>query len=245
MSQSEAVKLFEPSAEFVQQATISGMDAYRALCAEADKDYSGFWARLAREHIAWKEPFTQVLDESNAPFFKWFADGMLNVSYNCLDRNIEAGLGDRVAIIFESDDGEVSRITYKDLLTRVCQFANGLRARGIKKGDRVVIYMSMGIEGIVAMQACARIGAIHSVVFGGFSSQSVRDRINDAGAVAVITADEQCRGGKKIPLKPSVDEGIAMGGCQSVKTVIVLQRTGGECKMVAGRDVWWHDVIAG
>jgi acetyl-CoA synthetase len=127
-----------------------------------------------------------------------------------------------------------SRVTYKELLSRVSQFANGLRARGIKKGDRVVIYMSMGIEGIVAMQACARIGAIHSVVFGGFSAQSVRDRINDAGAVAVITADEQCRGGKKIPLKPAVDEGIALGGCESIKDVIVFQRTGGACNMVAG-----------
>ena len=180
MSQSEAVNFIEPSAEFVKQATISGMDAYKALCAEAEKDYEGFWARLAREHVAWKKPFTQVLDESNAPFFKWFADGTLNASYNCLDRNIEAGLGDKVAILFEADDGEVKRITYKQLLAQVSQFANGLRARGIKKGDRVVIYMSMGIEGIVAMQACARIGAIHSVVFGGFSAQSVRDRINDA-----------------------------------------------------------------
>ena len=222
MSQSEAVTFFEPSAEFVKKATISGMDAYKALCAEAEKDYTGFWGRLAREHVSWKTPFTQVLDESNAPFFKWFADGTLNASYNCLDRNVEAGLGDKVAIVFEADDGEVQRITYKDLLSRVSLFANGLRARGIKKGDRVVIYMSMGVEGIVAMQACARIGAIHSVVFGGFSAQSVRDRINDAGAVAVITADEQCRGGKKIPLKPAVDEGIALGGCESIKNVIVF-----------------------
>jgi acetyl-CoA synthetase len=150
-----------------------------------------------------------------------------------------------VAIVFEADDGEVKKVTYKELLSRVSQFANGLRARGIKKGDRVVIYMSMGVEGIIAMQACARIGAIHSVVFGGFSAQSVRDRVNDAGAVAVITADEQCRGGKKIPLKPAVDDGIALGGCESVKTVIVFQRTGGACHMVPGRDVWWHDVIAG
>jgi acetyl-CoA synthetase len=193
MSLNEALDFFEPSAEFVKQATISGMDAYKALCAEAEKDYTGYWGRLAREHISWKQPFTQVLDESNAPFFKWFADGKLNASYNCLDRNVEAGLGDKVAIVFEADDGEVKRITYKELLSRVSQFANGLRSRGIKKGDRVLIYMSMGVEGIVAMQACARIGAIHSVVFGGFSAQSVRDRVNDAGAVAVITADEQCR----------------------------------------------------
>ncbi|MDS4014427.1 MAG: acetate--CoA ligase [Candidatus Accumulibacter sp.] len=245
MSLNEAVKFFEPSAEFVKQATISGMEAYKALCAEAARDYEGYWARLAREHVSWKQPFTQVLDESNSPFFKWFADGTLNVSYNCLDRNVEAGLGDKVAIIFETDDGEVKRVTYSQLLSQVSQFANGLRALGIKKGDRVIIYISMGIEGIVAMQACARIGAIHSVVFGGFSAQSVRDRINDAGAVAVITCDEQCRGGKKIPLKPAVDEGIALGGCESVRNVVVFQRTGGACTMVAGRDVWWHDVIAG
>jgi acetyl-CoA synthetase len=245
MSENETVKLFQPSAEFVKQATISGMDAYTALCAEAASDYTGYWARLAREHVSWKKPFTQVLDESNAPFFKWFADGTLNASYNCLDRNIEAGLGDKVAIISETDDGEVKKMTYKVLLAKVSQLANGLRAKGIKKGDRVIIYMAMGIEGVVAMQACARIGAIHSVVFGGFSAQSVRDRINDAGAVAVITMDEQCRGGKKLPLKPAVDEGIALGGCETIKTVIVFKRTGGACNMVAGRDVWWDDVIAG
>ena len=245
MSQNESVQLFQPSAEFVKQATISGMEAYQALCDEAASDYTGFWARLAREHVSWKQPFTQILDESNAPFYKWFADGRLNVSYNCLDRNIEAGLGDKVAIISETDDGAVRRVTYKELLVKVNQLANGLRAQGIKKGDRVIIYMAMGIEGVVAMQACARIGAIHSVVFGGFSAQSVRDRINDAGAVAVITTDEQCRGGKRLPLKPAVDEGIALGGCESVKTVIVNKRTGGDCPMLAGRDLWWDDVIAG
>ena len=245
MSQNDTVTLIQPSPEFVKQATISGMDAYKALCAEAEKDYTGFWARLAREHLSWKTPFTQVLDESKAPFFKWFADGTLNASYNCLDRNVEAGLGDKLAIISETDDGQVRRVTYKELLVKVSQLANGLRAKGIKKGDRVIIYMAMGIEGVVAMQACARIGAIHSVVFGGFSAQSVRDRINDAGAVAVITTDEQVRGGKKLPLKPAVDEGIALGGCDTIKTVVVFKRTGGACNMVAGRDVWWDDVIAG
>ncbi len=245
MSLNEAVQLFQPPAEFVKQATISGMEAYQALCDEARQDYTGYWARLAREHVSWKHAFTEVLDESNAPFFKWFADGKLNVSYNCLDRNVEAGLGDKLALVSETDDGQVRKVTYKELLARVCQFANGLRAQGIKKGDRVIIYMAMGIEGVIAMQACARIGAIHSVVFGGFSAQSVRDRINDAGAVAVITTDEQCRGGKKLPLKPAVDEGIALGGCESIKTVIVFKRTGGECPMVAGRDIGWDDVIAG
>ena len=235
-------RLFPPSEETVKKATISGMAAYEALCKEAEQDYQGYWGRLAKEHVVWKQPFTQVLDESNAPFYKWFADGKLNVSYNCLDKNVEAGLGDKVAIIFEADGGQVTKVTYKELLTRVAKFANALKAQGIKKGDRVLIYMPMSIDGIVAMQACARIGAIHSVVFGGFSAKSVHERIIDAGAVAVITSDEQCRGGKNIPLKPAVDDAFNLGGCEVCKTVIVAKRTGGACNMVAGRDLWWHDV---
>ena len=237
-------RVFPPSAETIKTATVSGMAAYDALCKEADQDYSGFWARLAREHLSWKQPFTQSLDDSNAPFYKWFADGKLNVSYNCLDRNVDAGLGDKVAIIFEADDGKVTKVTYKELLVRTARFANALKATGLKKGDRVIVYMPMSIEGIVAMQACARIGAIHSVVFGGFSAKSLQERIQDAGAVAVITADEQCRGGKSIPLKPAVDEGIALGGCESIHSVIVYQRTGGPCNMVTGRDKWWHEIAA-
>jgi len=235
-------RVFPPAEEVVKRATISGMAAYEALCKEAEDDYQGYWGRLAKEHVVWQQPFTQVLDESDAPFYKWFADGKLNVSYNCLDKNVEAGLGDKVAIIFEADDGQVTPVTYKDLLVKVARFANALRAQGIKKGDRVLIYMPMSVEGIVAMQACARIGAIHSVVFGGFSAKSVQERIQDAGAVAVITADEQCRGGKRIPLKPAVDEALAMGGCESCQTVFVARRTGGACNMVAGRDLWWHEV---
>jgi len=237
-------RIFSPSETFVNQATISGMAAYRALCAEAEVDYEGYWARLAREHLAWKQPFTEVLNEKNAPFYQWFSDGRLNVSYNCLDKNIEAGLGDKVAIHFEADDGQVTRVTYKELLARVGKFANALKAQGVKKGDRVVIYLPMSIEGVVAMQACARIGATHSVVFGGFSAQSLKDRIEDARAVMVITADEQARGGKNIPLKPAVDEALAMAGCETITRVIVYQRTGGACAMVAGRDLWWHEVVA-
>jgi acetyl-CoA synthetase len=229
----------------VSNAAVSGMDAYKALCAEAERDYEGYWARLAREHVTWQTPFTRTLNEDNRPFFKWFEDGKLNVSYNCLDRNIEAGLGDKTAIIFEADDGTVTRVSYSDLLVRVSRLANALRSKGVKKGDRVVIYLPMSIEGIVAMQACARIGATHSVVFGGFSAQSLRDRISDAGAVMLITADEQCRGGKNIPLKPIVDEAFGMGGCESCKTVIVYKRTGGACNMVAGRDVWLHEALEG
>ncbi|HJW02345.1 MAG TPA: acetate--CoA ligase [Azospira sp.] len=250
MSQIESVlvenRVFPPSEEMVKQATISGMAAYEALCKEAETDYAGYWGRLAKEHVVWKQPFTTVLDESQAPFYKWFADGKLNVSYNCLDKNVEAGLGDKVAIIFEADGGAVTKVTYKELLGRVSRFANALRAQGIKKGDRVIIYLPMSIEGIVAMQACARIGAIHSVVFGGFSAKSLEERILDAGAVAVITADEQTRGGKNIPLKPAVDEALTLVGANSpVKTVIVAKRTGGACAMTAGRDKWWSDVEAG
>ncbi len=231
-------RVFNPSPEFVAQANVSGMDAYKALCAEAEADYEGYWGKLARENVVWKQPFTTVLDESNAPFYKWFPDGKLNVSYNCLDKNVEAGLGDKVAIIFEADKGEVTKVTYSELLARVGKFANALKNLGVKKGDRVVIYLPMSIEGVVAMQACARIGATHSVVFGGFSAQSLRDRIEDAGAVLIITADEQCRGGK------NMDEALTLGGTDSIRNVIVYQRTGGPANMVAGRDLWWHDVVA-
>jgi len=235
---------FAPPASFAGSATISGMDAYRALCAEAERDYEGFWARLAREHIGWKTPFTKVLDESNAPFFRWFEDGTLNASWNCLDRHL-ATIPDKTAIVFEADDGKVSRVTYRELYHRVCRFANALKSRGIQAGDRVIVYMPMSIEAVVAMQACARIGATHSVVFGGFSAKSLHERILDAGAVAVITSDGQVRGGKEIPLKPTVDEAFSLGGCDSVKDVIVYRRTGSPVAFDAGRDHWWHDVEQG
>jgi len=237
-------RVFNPSDEFVKQANVSGMESYQALCKAAEQDYAGFWAKLARETLLWKKPFTKVLDESNAPFFKWFEDGELNVSYNCLDKHLSSQ-PEKTAIIFEADDGTVTRINYRDLHTRVCQFANGLKSRGIKNGDRVIIYIPMSIEAVVAMQACARIGAIHSVVFAGFSSKSLHERITDAGACAVITADAQMRGGKVMPLKPAVDEGLAMGGCEMVHSVIVYRRAACETAWNAGRDVWWHDLAAG
>jgi acetyl-CoA synthetase len=237
-------RVFNPSPEFVAQANVSGMDAYKALCAEAAADYQGFWGRLARENVVWKAPFDTVLDESKAPFYQWFPDGKLNASWNCLDKNVEAGLGDKTAIVFEADKGEITRVTYKELLSRVAKFANALKSLGVKKGDRVIIYLPMSIEGVVAMQACARIGATHSVVFGGFSAQSLRDRIEDAGAVLIITADEQCRGGRNIPLKPAVDEALTMPGTGSIRNVVVYRRSGGPVNMAAGRDLWWHDVVA-
>ena len=237
-------RVFPPRPEFVKQANISGMEAYRKLCAEAEKDFEGFWARLARETLLWSKPFTKTLDESKAPFFRWFHDGELNASYNCLDRHLKTQ-PDKTAIIFEADDGKVTKIAYKPLYHEVCKFANGLKALGIKLGDRVLIYMPMSIQAVVAMQACARIGATHSVVFGGFSAKSVQERIIDAGAVAVITADGQFRGGKEIPLKPVVDEALAMGGCEKIRNVVVYKRSGSAVSMSAGRDLWWEESTKG
>ena len=232
-----------PPASFAAQATLKKADA-DALHAEAARDFTGFWGRLAREHLAWHKPFTQVLDESNAPFYRWFADGELNASYNCLDLQIERGLGDKTAIIFEADDGKVTKETYRELHRRVCRLANGLKSLGAKKGDRVLIYIPMSIEGVAAMQACARIGATHSVVFGGFSAKSLQERIIDAGATLVITSDEQVRGGKAMPIKAIVDEALAMGGCEAIRNIVVYRRTGNAVPMTAGRDIWMHDLTA-
>jgi acetyl-CoA synthetase len=237
-------RVFPPSAAFVKQANISGMEAYRKLVAEAERDFEGFWARLARETLAWSKPFSKVLDESKAPFFRWFYDGELNASYNCLDRHLKTQ-GGKTAIVFEADDGKVTRITYQQLYQEVCRFANALKAKGIRQGDRVLIYMPMSIQAVVAMQACARIAATHSVVFGGFSAKSVQERIIDAGAVAVITADGQFRGGKEIALKPVVDEALGMGGCEAIKNVFVYKRSGSSVPMTAGRDTWWEDAVKG
>ena len=237
-------RVFPPSPAFVQQANVSGMAAYQAMADAAARDYEGYWANLARAYIVWHKPFTKVLNDSNAPFFKWFEDGELNVSYNCLDKHL-ATQAEKTALIFEADDGKVTRINYRELHARVCQFANALKSRNIKKGDRVLIYLPMSIEAVVAMQACARIGAIHSVVFGGFSSQSLNERIMDAQACTVVTADGQMRGGKVMPLKHAVDEAIAMGGCECIHDVIVYKRADNEVQWNAGCDLWWHDVIAG
>ena len=235
-------RVFEPADAFKSQARVQAPEL-EAMYQKAEADHVGFWADLAREELAWQTPFTKTLDESNAPHYQWFNDGKLNVSYNCIDRHLK-DKADKVAIIFEGEPGDVRKITFKELHAEVSRFANALKAQGIAKGDRVIIYMPMIPEAVVAMQACARIGAIHSVVFGGFSAEALRDRINDAGAKMVITADGGNRGGKVVELKAAVDK--AMGhGCPSITKNIVFRRTGHNVNMDDSRDIWWHDAVAG
>jgi acetyl-CoA synthetase len=236
-------RVFAPHEAFKKAATISGIEAYKNLCKLADQDYKGFWADLANKEIDWYKPFTEILDESTPPFYRWFYDGELNASYNCLDRHL-ASRGDKTAIIFEADDGTSEHISYKSLHQRVCRFANALKKQGVGIGDRVVIYLPMSVEAIVAMQACARIGAIHSVVFGGFSAKSLQERITDVGAKLVITADEGLRGGKAVSLKSAVDEALSSGGCEAVEKVIVYRRTGGKTAWNGQKDLWWHELEA-
>ena len=235
-------RLFAPSEKFRQRAKLKANDLERMYAKAAD-DYVGFWADLAVEEIEWTRPFTVPLDDSDAPNYRWFADGQLNVSHNCLDVH-SAARGDKVAIVFESEQGEVRKLTYAQLLAEVCRCANALKHMGITHGDRVVIYMPLIPEAIIAMQACARIGAIHSVVFGGFSANAVKDRIEDAGAKMVITADGGWRGGNVVELKRAVDKALSEG-CETVERVIVYKRTGTDCAMQQGRDEWWHDAIDG
>ena len=233
---------FAPAPEFTRQAVLKPADVEK-LRDRAAKDHVGFWAELAREELHWQTPFTVTLDDSEAPNYRWFSDGTLNVSYNCLDVHLEQH-GDRTALIFEGEPGDVRRVSYRELHTDVCQFANALKARGVTRGDRVIIYMPLVPEVVVAMHACNRIGAIHSVVFGGFSAVALRDRIEDTGAKLVITADGGWRGGNVIELKAATDKALS-GGCPTVEGVIVYRRTDKPVPMDPDRDVWWHDAVEG
>jgi acetyl-CoA synthetase len=235
-------RLFPPPAEFAAQARLRRADV-DALRARAEADHAGYWAELARRELVWHRPFTLTLDESRAPNYAWFTDGELNVSANCLDVHLERS-GHKTAIVFEGEQGDQRRLSYRELHAEVCRFANALLAEGVVAGDRVVIYMPMVPEAVVAMHACARIGAIHSVVFGGFSAVSLKDRIEDAGAKLLITADGGRRGGQIVELKAAADKALA-DGCRSIERVIVLRRTGHEVPMTAGRDRWWHDIVDG
>ncbi|MDD4966376.1 acetate--CoA ligase [Halothiobacillus sp.] len=234
-------RVFQPNPEFVARARIGSLDAYNALVAEAQSDYEGFWARQAREFVTWDTPFSTILDDSNAPHYRWFTDGKLNASVNCIDRHLPAK-AQKVAIIAEADDGSVREITYQQLHDEVAKLANGIKSLGITQGDRVIIYMPMIPEASIAMLACARIGAIHSVVFGGFSAEALRDRINDTGARMVITADGGMRGGRTVPLKSAVDKALE-AGCPSVEKVVVFERLG-NVTLNAGTDVAWSTLTA-
>jgi acetyl-CoA synthetase len=232
---------FAPPTEFIERARLKPADVAK-LREEAAKDHVGFWAEMARKELQWQTPFTVALDDSSAPNYRWFTDGRLNASFNCLDVHL-AERGDKTALIFEGEPGDVRRLSYRELHTEVCRFANALKGEGVGVGDRVIIYMPLVPEVVVAMHACNRIGAIHSVVFGGFSAIALKERIEDTGAKVVITADGGWRAGNVIELKAAADKALA-SGCPSVKRVIVCRRTDKPVPMDAARDVWWHELVA-
>ena len=231
---SQETRTFSPPTEFVQNSV-----GRPSLYQEAERDRLAFW-RSRASLLSWETPFTETLDWSNPPFARWFADGTLNVAYNCVDRHVESGHGAQVALLAEYEDGSDAAFTYADVKDEISRMANVLTDLGVKTGDRVAIYLPMVPEAVFAMLACARIGAPHSVVFGGFSAEALRSRIEDAEARVVITADGQNRRGKQLPLKPAVDEALAGGGA-SVEKVLVVRRTGGDVEWTEGRDVWWHE----
>ncbi|MGE0406422.1 MAG: acetate--CoA ligase [Candidatus Korobacteraceae bacterium] len=233
-------RVFAPPAEFAAQTQIRSMDDYQRLYREAAENPEAFWARIASE-LHWFKPWEKVL-EWNAPWAKWFTGGLANISYNCLDRNVANGRATKTALIWEGEPGDVRTLTYAELLTEVQKFANVLKSLGVKRGDRVAIYMGMAPELPIALLACARIGAPHSVIFGGFSAHALVDRINDSQAVAVITQDGSWRRGAEVKLKPAVDEALA--SCPSVRSVVVYQRTRSAVIMQPGRDHWWHELMA-
>src|ERR1700733_13918770 len=232
-------RLFPPPAQFTARARIKPADAEQ-LRQAARTDHVRFWAELARAELKWHTPFAQPFDDSEAPNYRWFSDGRLNASFNCLDVHLETR-GHKTAVVFEGEPGDVRRLSYRELHAEVCRFPNALKAQGIRRGDRVIIYMPLVPEALIAMHACNRIGAIHSVVFGGFSAVALKDRIEDTQARLVITADGGWRGGQVIELKAAADKALA-SGCASVEGVIVLKRTGRSVPMKAGRDRGWHEL---
>lgn len=231
-----AASTYPPPPEFAAAAN-AGPELYR----QADADRLAFWARQA-ERVSWASPFTDVLDWSQAPFAKWFVGGTLNVAYNCVDRHVDAGHGDRVAIHWEGEPvGDRRSLTYAELRDEVCRAANALTGLGLRAGDRVAIYLPMIPEAVIAMLACARLGVLHTVVFAGYSAHALRARIQDAQASVVITADGQFRRGAPAELKPAVDEAVA--DCPTVDHVLVVRRTGSAVAWTDGRDLWWHDTV--
>ncbi len=231
---------FEPP--YGRKGNIASLQAYHSLCEAFSNDFDATWSALATEHLSWRSPFSSVLNQQNAPFFRWFEGGTLNLSENCLDRHVAAGLGDRNAIIWESEAGDVRKISYSTLLADVCRAANAMLTLGIQAGDRVVIYMPMIPEAAIAMLACSRIGAIHSVVFGAFSPHALKDRIEDTQARLIITADGGGRRGGVHALKPNVDEALHEG-CQSIEHVLIVRHAGNNIEMVPNRDINWCEAL--
>ncbi|MGB6452179.1 MAG: acetate--CoA ligase [Steroidobacteraceae bacterium] len=235
-------RVFAPAPAFAAKARVKPRDL-EEMRRRASADPEAFWADLAREELKWHAPFTVTLDASRAPNFAWFGDGQLNVSVNCLDAHLRER-GHETAVIFEGEPGDTRRLSFQELHAEVCRFANALRAQGVRRGDRVVIYMPLVPEALVAMHACARIGAVHSVVFGGFSALSLKERIEDAGARVLVTADGGWRNGRVVELKAAADKALA-GGCPTIEKVVVYRRTGMPVPMDPSRDVWWRDFIEG
>ena len=233
-------RIFDPPQEFSERAYIQNLEQYEALYKKSIEDPEAFWAAAANE-LHWFKPWDKVL-EWNLPWAKWFVGGQMNLSYNCLDRHVAGPRRDKTALIWEGEPGEIRRLTYSELLSEVQKLANALKSLGVQKGDRVAIYMGMTPELAVALLACSRIGAVHSVIFGGFAATAIADRVNDAGCVAVLTQDSSYRRGNQVMLKRTVDE--AMHACNTVKHVVVLKRSGCEVEMQPGRDHWWHELIA-
>ena len=239
-------RVFDPPAALSASARIGSLQAYRDLAAQAEADPDGFWGEAARRELHWFKPFETVLDWSNPPFARWFEGGQTNLSFNCLDRHLDGPRADKTALIWEGEPGDVRRFSYRELHAEVCKAANALKALGVGKGDLVALYMPMVPEAAIAMLACARIGAPHSVVFGGFSADALRDRLIDGQVKLVVTADGGYRKDKPVPLKPAVDEALAAkGGAPSVEKVLVVQRIDSGCAMESGRDHWWHELVDG